>query len=298
MKTTALTMGTNPMVIVPTDFQSAMAIAEVMVKAGFGNLKNKEQAFVAMQLGAGVGLTPMQAMLGVSVINGKPALYGDTMLAVVKASGLLEYIKEEIVGKDDMMVAKCTVKRKGEPEPVCHEWSVADAKKAGKWGTAGVWTQYGKRMLQMRPRGFSLRDAFPDLLLGLQHTVEELTDGPIINVTQESDNKWTEGTDLMMKRVVQDTVLEQATSSKVSLYGSGSVQAMEVEKSDLYELIEKMIGIILDTGAFEEYTAWSRTNYPIIQGVIPKGSPESLKLGKLYIEKKKQYGTVAGEGHE
>jgi predicted ATPase len=54
---------------------------------------------------------------------------------------------------------------------------VADAKKAGLWGKTGPWSQYSKRMLQLRARGFALRDAFPDVLKGLV-TAEEAQDYP------------------------------------------------------------------------------------------------------------------------
>jgi hypothetical protein len=73
-----------------------------------------------------------------------------------------ESIHEEVVNG----VATCTVVRKGMP-PVVRKFSIDDAKKAGLWGKAGPWTQYPDRMLQMRPRGFACRDAFPDALRGL-----------------------------------------------------------------------------------------------------------------------------------
>jgi hypothetical protein len=56
-------------------------------------------------------------------------------------------------------------------------FSVADAKRAGLWGKSGPWTQYPRRMLQLRARGFALRDAFPDVLKGLV-TAEEAQDYP------------------------------------------------------------------------------------------------------------------------
>jgi hypothetical protein len=57
------------------------------------------------------------------------------------------------------------------------QFSVADAKRAGLWGKSGPWTQYPRRMLQLRARGFALRDAFPDVLKGLV-TAEEAQDYP------------------------------------------------------------------------------------------------------------------------
>ena len=75
------------------------------------------------------------------------------------------------------MVATCEAKRRGDAEPVVSRFSMADAKRAGLAGKTGPWTQYPKRMLQMRARGFALRDAFPDLLRGFV-TAEEAQDYP------------------------------------------------------------------------------------------------------------------------
>jgi hypothetical protein len=73
--------------------------------------------------------------------------------------------------------AICVAKRRGR-KPVTAKFSVDDAKRAGLWGKQGPWTQYPKRMLQMRARGFALRDAFPDVLKGLI-TSEEAMDFPV-----------------------------------------------------------------------------------------------------------------------
>ena len=64
--------------------------------------------------------------------------------------------------------------RKGR-KPVVAKFSVEDAKRAGLWGKTGPWQAYPKRMMQMRARGFALRDAFADVLKGLM-TVEEAWD--------------------------------------------------------------------------------------------------------------------------
>ena len=116
-------------------------------------------------------------MQSIAVVNGRPAVFGDAALAVAKASPVCEYVTEKIEGDGEQMVATCTAKRRGYPEATVVRFTVADAKKAGLWGKAGPWTQYPKRMLQMRARGFALRDAFPDVLKGLV-TAEEAADYP------------------------------------------------------------------------------------------------------------------------
>jgi hypothetical protein len=73
-------------------------------------------------------------------------------------------------------IAVCIAKRRGRT-PVTVRFSVEDAKRAGLWGKQGPWTQYPKRMMAMRARGFALRDAFADVLKGLI-TAEEAQDYP------------------------------------------------------------------------------------------------------------------------
>jgi hypothetical protein len=108
-------------------------------------------------------------MQNIAVINGRPSLWGDALLALCKASPVCEYILEECDGQ----VAVCTAKRRGDPAPVVREFSMEDAKRAGLAGKQGPWTQYPKRMLQMRARGYCLRDAFPDVLKGMAVAEEE-----------------------------------------------------------------------------------------------------------------------------
>ena len=124
---------------------------------------------IAIQMGKDVGLKPLQALKNISVINGRPTLWGDALLAVVKSSGLLEYCKEW--QEDD--TAYCEVKRKGESIPTKCSFSLEDAKKANLTGNP-TWVKYTNRMLKMRARAFALRDAFPDLLCGMESREEVL----------------------------------------------------------------------------------------------------------------------------
>ena len=132
---------------------------------------------LAIQAGAEIGLSPMQALQSIAVVNGRPSVYGDAALAVAKASPVCEYVTETIEGEGDAMVAVCEAKRRGYPSATVVRFSVADAKKASLWGKSGPWSSYPRRMLQMRARGFALRDAFPDVLKGLV-TAEEAQDYP------------------------------------------------------------------------------------------------------------------------
>ena len=136
-----------------------------------------ESCLLAIQHGSEIGLSPMQSLQNIACINGRPAIWGDAALAVAMASPVCESVTETIDGEGDNMVATCTAKRRGYEKPTVVRFTVADAKKAGLWGKSGPWTQYPRRMLQLRARGFALRDAFPDVLKGLV-TAEEAQDYP------------------------------------------------------------------------------------------------------------------------
>jgi len=165
--------------LAPQNFEGLWRMAQIMAASGFmpKGMERVESVFVAVQFGLEVGLSPMQAVQNIAPINGRPAIWGDAMLGLVRASGYMESIKEDVIGSGDAQEAVCQVWRKGEDNPVTHRFSVADAKRANLWGKSGPWQQYPRRMLQMRARGFCLRDAFPDVLKGL-YSREELEGVP------------------------------------------------------------------------------------------------------------------------
>lgn len=140
--------------------------------------KNKpDDILIAVQMGSELGLPPMQSLQNIAIINGRPAVWGDAMPGLVYGSGKCQHIKESIEGDGDKMIATCIAKRVGTDYEVTVTFSVDDAKRAGLWNKQGPWTQYPKRMLQMRARGFALRDSFPDVLRGLI-SAEEAQDIP------------------------------------------------------------------------------------------------------------------------
>jgi hypothetical protein len=164
----------------PTTFSEAKTFAGELAAS---NLVPKAYAgkpldiLVAIQWGNEIGLAPMQALQNISVINGKPSVYGDAAMALVQAHPACEGVEEFFEGEGTPNpIAVCIAHRRGR-KPVTAKFSVEDAKRAGLWNKQGPWTSYPKRMLQMRARGFALRDAFPDALKGLI-TTEEAEDYP------------------------------------------------------------------------------------------------------------------------
>ena len=159
----------------PQTFEQALTFSNYLADSDMvpKDFKGKPgNCLVAIQWGMEIGLKPLQAMQNIAVINGRPSLWGDAVIALARSSPLCEYIIEE----DDGRTATCKVKRRGEPEQ-SRSFSMDDAKAAGLLGKQGPWTQYPKRMRQMRARAFAVRDVFPDVLKGLP-VAEELQDMP------------------------------------------------------------------------------------------------------------------------
>jgi hypothetical protein len=156
------------------EFSKMLADSTMVPRAYQGK---PQDIMVCVQWGYEIGLAPMQALQNIAVINGKPSVYGDAAMALVQASAVCEDVQEYFEGEGTPNpVAVCVAKRRGRKEVVA-KFSVEDAKRAGLWGKTGPWQAYPKRMMQMRARGFALRDAFPDVLKGLI-TAEEAQDYP------------------------------------------------------------------------------------------------------------------------
>jgi hypothetical protein len=169
-------------------FDDAFRFAAMVAKSEFApkDFRGKpESCLLAIQHGSEIGLSPMQSLQNIACINGRPAIWGDAALAVAMASPVCEYVREQIEGDGEAMAATCEAKRRGYEKPTVGRFSVADAKRAGLWGKSGPWTQYPRRMLQLRARGFALRDAFPDVLKGLV-TAEEAQDYPANEPAKEA----------------------------------------------------------------------------------------------------------------
>lgn len=160
--------------IVPHDLDSAYRLAKAVHMSGLApkGLEKPEAIMIAIMHGMEVGLPPMMALQKIAVINGRPTIWGDGALGLVRGSGVCEYVTEKIEGTGDNRTAVCTAKRKGEPEPITRRFSIADAKRASLWDKGGPWKQYPERMLAMRARAFALRDGFADVLGGLYLTEE------------------------------------------------------------------------------------------------------------------------------
>jgi len=194
---------TVPLGIVPATLDEAWRLAGMIAKTALvpKHFQNKpEDVLVAIQMGAEVGLAPMQALQSIAVINGRPSIWGDGFLALLMASPLYqdhdEYYEVGGTRRDGLTVedlkaetttAVCTFWRRNKGTPVTRRFTVAEARLAGLMGGTmagnkeGPWRTYPARMLAMRARSWAGRDAFPDLLRGVRTAEEAIDVGDILD---------------------------------------------------------------------------------------------------------------------
>jgi hypothetical protein len=173
---------------------------------------NAEGATVAIIAGRALGLDPFQAVQSIAVVNGRPTLWGDAMVAVVKASGLVEDERVEYVKEDGDCIVRYKIKRKGVPTPYEGSFSMKEAEKANLM-TKDVWKQYPKRMLFNRARAYALRDGFADVLKGFRCYEEERDVVDAETVAEPFDEK----AEPKRKRAPAAKALEAAAATNVSL---------------------------------------------------------------------------------
>ncbi len=173
--------------LMPQNFTEALELATRLAKSNLVPNSFRGQPgdiMVAVQWGAEIGLRPLQSLNSIAVINGRPGIFGDAAMALVWASGLCLSYDDCIEGQsDDPMtwVGVARSWRSGTPIPIERRFSMTDARRASLWNKKGPWTEYPRRMLVLRARGFLLRDLYPDVLRGTI-TAEELRDNPLIQL--------------------------------------------------------------------------------------------------------------------
>ena len=158
---------------VDTDRAARWELAQAIVSARMApyGMESAQKVMIAMEAGVELGIPAMASIQSIAIIKGRPCLWGDALIGVVRSSPLCLYVKEWIEGDCEKMIAYCETHRRNEKDPVCRSFSVFDAQRAGLWKTKecdSPWWKYPKRMLQMRARAWCLRDVYADILKGVQ----------------------------------------------------------------------------------------------------------------------------------
>ena len=215
---------------------------------------------IAMQMGSELGLKPLQSLQNIAVVNGRPTIWGDAVVAICQNSGLLEDITEVVTDTEAIV----TVTRSGQ-EPHSVTFSMEDAKKAGLANKAGPWTQYPKRMMKNRARAFALRDKFADVLSGFGITEEEKD--RVLDVTPSRSS---------------------ANASSINSSVNAALQAVAAEKIEYFD-ITTLSDEIFNTSSIDQINDIGEEIKSLINNPAIYIKDEDLvELRQKFSDKKKQ----------
>lgn len=148
----------------PQTISEFRQLAEDAAASGFFPTRRPQEALVILMTGAELGLKPMQAMRSIYVVNGKPVISADMLVAAVRASGACESWRVVVSTAE-----RCEIhtRRRGESADEVGVWTRADAERAGVYRKPGPWQQYPDRMLRHRCASDLARRVYPDVCLGV-----------------------------------------------------------------------------------------------------------------------------------
>lgn len=163
----------------PTTLSELKDFASSAAKTGFYGAKTAEQALLIAATGRDLGLSYTAALRLFHIIEGRPALSADGMVAIVLASGQCDYF-ETVESTHEAATVK--TRRKGRGERTM-SFTAAEAKQAGLAGK-GNWAKYPAAMLRARAKSALARDVYPDLLAGIYDPDELSTAEPLTAIVE------------------------------------------------------------------------------------------------------------------
>jgi hypothetical protein len=140
--------------------------ADSIAKSGLWGLSTPQQALSLMLLAQAEGMHPGIAIRDYHIINNKPALKADAMLARFhKAGGTVKWIDYD---------SKCCSATFTHPQSgsLTIKWTIEMAEKAGI-AKGPTWSKYPRQMLKARVISEGIRTTYPGVVVG-QYTEEEV----------------------------------------------------------------------------------------------------------------------------
>lgn len=153
----------------PRSVEEAFYLAQKLVASGLlgKSIQKPESALAVVLTGRELGLTAMQSLRSIHIIEGKPTLSADLMVALVKRSPACRYFK---LVESTSKVAKYETYREGEGVTAM-SFTIEQAQAAGVTGKDN-WKKWPDAMLRARCIAALARAVYPDMLAGVYETDE------------------------------------------------------------------------------------------------------------------------------
>lgn len=166
----------------PNSIDEGYELAKLLCASGLlpRGAQRPEAAFAIIATGRELGLTAMQSLRSIHIIDGKPTLSADLILALCKSRpDVCVYFR---LVESTERGATYETQRKGEPEPTRMTWTWEDAQRAGVTGKDN-WKKYPAAMLRARCITALARAVYPDLAMGV-YDPDEVVQEPAVYAGQ------------------------------------------------------------------------------------------------------------------
>jgi hypothetical protein len=162
----------NKELVVTQALQDSMSLGKVFVESGmFPDLKSQAQAVVKILAGRELGLSPLQSITDIYMVNGKVALQAKLIASLIKRSGKYDYRVDKL---DEQECVISFYQQNGKMEKIGESsFTIKDAAKAGIVNKE-VWKAYPRNMLFARAISNGARLYCADVVTA--YTPEEVED--------------------------------------------------------------------------------------------------------------------------
>ena len=164
----------------PPGIPEAVKLAQILVASRLlpRAISTPEAAVTVIMAGRELGLTAMQSLRSIHIIEGKPTMSADLMVALVKRSPVCRHFS---LVESTAERATYETQRRDDPSPTRLSFTMAEAQAAGV-ATKDNWRKFPAAMLRARAASALVRAVYPDVLLGVYDSdsgeLEDATPAP------------------------------------------------------------------------------------------------------------------------
>jgi len=203
-------------------FEQQLQLADAFCRSGLFGVRTRDQAIALMAICEAEGLHPAKAVQEYHIIQGRPALKADAMLARFQAAGG----KVKWTSMTDQRVAGEFSHPQGGSVEI--DWTIDMAKRAGLTKNP-TWNQYPRAMLRARCISEGIRTVYPGVTVGT-YTPEEVQDMEPPQTSRQAPQNAPQAAaaPVEMAEVVVDV---ESLLERISL--TATIEGMELLRADI-----------------------------------------------------------------
>lgn len=218
-------MSTQELTTTSGDLQEIMTLGKVFTASGyFRDIRDQSQAVTKILYGRELGFSPIVAITGIHIVEGKPTLSSNLMATLIKRSGRYDY--RLAVWTDKLCTLRFMQRVDGKWDDVGQStFTIEDAQRAGVVRPNSGWTKFPKAMLFARALSQGLRAYCPDVSSSPLYAPEEMG----AEVNEEGEVTKLPKSALSVETIEKEIIIEANEATTPSTAGNGSAESAETQ---------------------------------------------------------------------